>query len=100
MVPLSLPTKVGLKTSDIKAEDVIRRFDIFLSQFQGLRQGRFGEALYQIEGAEQTLNSMSIELDDIEPTIIFLDQDDVEVRGLGEGKGKEETVDRWDSRGG
>ena len=32
-----------------------------------------------------------------EPTV--LDQDDVEVRGLGEGKGKEETVDRWDNRG-
>ena len=70
--------RFGARDPDIKAEDVIRRFDIFLSQFQGLRQGRFGEALYQIEGAEQTLNSMSIELDDIEPTIIFLDQDDVE----------------------
>ncbi|MDA0701901.1 MAG: response regulator [Proteobacteria bacterium] len=66
----------GARNPDIKPEDVSRRFDIFLSQFQGLRQGRFGETLYQIEGAEQTLNSMSIELDDIEPTVIFLGRGD------------------------
>ncbi|MBT5413390.1 MAG: PAS domain S-box protein, partial [Rhodospirillaceae bacterium] len=70
--------RFGARDPDTKPEDVSRRFDIFLSQLQGLRQGQFGEILFQIDGAEQTLEAITIELDDIEPRVIFLSQGDIE----------------------
>ena len=64
--------------ADIDQARLTQRFDIFISQFQILRQGEFAETLRDIEGFEETVAGMWGRLEQLEPSIIFLKPGDTE----------------------
>ena len=66
----------GRPDSTIDQQRLNQRYEIFLSQFQALRQGRFAENLREIEGVEETVDGLWTRLEDLEPSILFIKSDD------------------------
>ena len=66
----------GRPDSTVDRQRLNQCYEIFLSQFQALRQGRFAEILREIEGVEETVDSLWTRLEDLEPSILFIKKDD------------------------
>ncbi len=66
----------GRPDSTIDRQRLNQRYEIFLSQFQALRQGRSAEILREIDGVEETVDGLWARLEDIEPSILFIKSDD------------------------